>query len=706
MVTGLRRALLVIMSLVLVGSFGMIAGAQDGSGLDWALKQATQFLSKQIGKPIPSVDNYTYELDTFPDAGLGCPEPGKTYPPKPTQAYKFLITVGGVAYDVRTTVDGLRSVLCSNTPIKQDVTLSIYRSPLFSIAYPNRWNFNDRGSDIYFGLGATPVCAQPGMTVTALGSVSADQTPDKLLDDYARTTPGVKPGTERLNIGSIGRSAVFVAPCADGSPRQTRVTVFLAYGRAYRVQQFAPQIAFDQWADVFLKILQQFSPGTAGGNSASGGQEVSLPNVSPLALVAHIFAGNIYVGSVSDLPGTPVTMDAGSDRVYRNLVVSPTGSSLVFADPASATLYIVSVPGGAPRKLAEKIVSSYPAAWSPDSSEVAYLVDEGAKDGERAVYAVMAARTDGKGSRKIGNTQGIRIGCGSATMPGDPAEQLYWSEVGFGGNEPLFVWSRSGAIYYSLGCDGIGVAQLADGQSAMVHPELRRAHLSPDGTELLGLIGAANQPPTLARINLQDRNATTLTTAAAPDQVAWSADGKAIYYSAAAVKETVKLDADAQRDNGLKVFGTWPFETTIYAVTLHRIDLATNADATIYEGVGRAIGHIAPSPDGSGILFTFVQSDANLVEAFKNNVAAADLKRQAPAVMLYWLPLPKGQAQLLAFTMDPAWGPIGSAAAPTPTSSAKQPTPAPVSRPTQTPTSSALPPATNTRQPTPISTAP
>jgi hypothetical protein len=703
MVIRFRRVLVVVIGLALVGGLSQIAIAQDSTGLEQALKQATIFLSKQIGKPISAVDTYTYEVDTFPDAGMGCPEPGKTYPPQPTQAYKFLITVSGISYDVRTTLDGSRSVLCPNAAIKQDAALSTYRSPQFSIAYPNRWNFIDRGADIFFGLSATPVCSQPGMIVVALGAADSDETADKLLDEYARSTPGVKLGAARTSVGNIGRSAVYVAPCADGSSRQTRVTTYLAYGRAYRVLQFAPQSAFDQWADVFLKILQQFSPGTGGANN-NAGSAVKPPTSSPLALVAHIFGGNVYVGSLTDLPGTAITTDAGSDHVYRDVVVSPSGARLAFIDPASATLYVAPASGdAAPQKLAEKVTAGYPPAWSPDSSEVAYLFDEGVKDGERAIYSLIAAKVDGKATRKIGDTQSIRVGCSGSAMGTDPAEQLYWSEVGFGGNSLLLIWSRTGAIYYSLGCDGVGVGQIAQaGSGSVVHPELRRARLSPDGAELLGLIGAPSQSPRLARIDTKERTVTAIAVPITPDQVAWSADGKAIYYSTVTEKETIRLDADAQRESGMKAFGTWPFETTIYDAALHRIDLATNVDTELYKAVGRAIGHIMPSPDGSGVLFTFVQGTSNLVEAFRNNVSVGDLRRQAPNVLLYWLPLPDRQPQLLAVTMDPTWGPIGSAAAPTPTSSARQPSPTSVPKPTQSPTGTVLPPATNTRQPSPM----
>jgi hypothetical protein len=677
----------------------------------YALKQAAQYLSKQIGKPIPRVDNYTYELVTFPDAGLGCPEQGKTYSPAPTQGYKFLITFGGVSYDVHTTLDGLRVAYCSGTAIRQEPGLAVYRSPLFSIAYPDEWSFIPRSADIFFGLSATPVCSQPGMTVAALGTVASGQTPDALLDDYARTTPGVQLGKDRIAVGNTGRSTLYVAPCTDGSPRMTRVTAFVAYGRGYRVLQFAPQSAFSQWADTYLKILQRFSPGTAGG-SGSSGQAVRQPDQSPRALLAHVFAGNIYVGILAGLPGKPITTDAAGDHAYRDVVVAPDGTRVAFIDPDHAVLLVASVAGDTPPlKLADHLATGYPAAWSPDGSQVAYLVDEGAKDGDRAVYSLMTARADGQGTRKIGDTQGLKTGCTARAT--DPAESIYRAETGPGGNGLLLVWSQ-GLIYYSLGCDGLGVGRIGeDGANrATVHPTLRRAHLSPDGSELLGIADGDAQTPGLVRVQLRDQRTSSLATTGLPDQVAWSADGKAIYYSTLAAKNTITLNDESLRERGTKLFGVWPYQATVYEVTLRRIDLAANQDVPLAKADGRAIGRIAPGPDGSGVLFTLVQSTANLVEAFENNVSTGDLRRQMPNSLLYWLSLPNGrpladgQPQLLAMTDGPVWGPLGSASAPTPTSGPRQTPGAPA--PTATtarPTQVVSPPPTNTRQPPPTGAA-
>ncbi|MCC7451475.1 MAG: hypothetical protein IT324_28965 [Anaerolineae bacterium] len=692
----LQRGLLVIAGLILVGVLVIPVGAQDGTGdtVNTALKQAASFLSKQIGKPITSVENYTYSLETYPDAGLGCPEPSKTYPASPVQAYKFLISFGGITYDVRTTLDGSRSVLCNGADIKQMATLAVYRSPLFSIAYPERWSVIDRVSDIYFGLGPTPICSQPGMTVTALGAVPSTKTPDKLLDEYAQNTPNSKFETERLPIGNIGRSVLYVSPCVDGSPRAARATVFVAYGRGYRVVQFAPQSAFNQWADIYLKILAQFSPGVTGAAGNTGGVSIRQPDMSPPVALVHIFAGNVYIGTLADLPGTAITSDAASDHQYRTAVLSPAGDTVAFIDPSSGSLYVAPTNGETPRKVAEKLAPGYPAAWSPDGREIAYLGDEGVKEGGRAVYSFMAAKVDGSGSRQIGSAQGLRTGCSASAT--DPAEQLYWSEMGIGGNDLWMAWLRNGTIYYSLGCDGIGVGSITDNGATRgtLHENLRRVRVSPDGSELLGIIGKEGEAPTLVRLRIQDGTVTPIKTAAPPDQAAWSLDAKSVYYSTVTLKDTITLDDETLRERGLKAFGVWPFRTVVYDVALHRLDLAGGEDTVLYQADGRAIGHIAPSPDGSGVLFVFVESASNFVDAFRNNVSTGDLRRQAPDTPLYWLSFATGQVQLLAITNRPTWGPLGSAALPTPTGNpAKPPTLKPSTR------IPAVIPPTNTRLP-------
>src|SRR5581483_808816 len=97
--------------------------------------------------------------------------------------------------------------------------------------------------------------------------------------------------------------------------------------------------------------------------------------------------------------------------------------------------------------------------------EVAYLADDGAKDGDKSVYSVKATKADGSATRKIGDTIGIQGGC-KDNVTNDPAEQLYWSATGPNGDTLLLAWAPTNMLYYSLGCNGVGIGQIkADGSN-------------------------------------------------------------------------------------------------------------------------------------------------------------------------------------------------------------------------------------------------
>jgi hypothetical protein len=695
-------ALLMILGIGLGGLLSP-ASAQDGPSKD-LINSLIQFLRTQLGKPISTLDNYTYQRESFPDSSLGCPEPGQKYAPGPFSGYKFLLTVQGISYDVRAVTDNAAApqfLLCSQAEIKQTVTLSTYRSRLFSLSYPTPWTITEQSGSVFFGLGPTPVCAQPGMVVASLGD-SGDKTPDMLLDEYPKTVPSGQFDPNRTTIRRLGRSALYVAPCADGKPRQYRVTIFVAYGRAYRISQFAPQNAFSQWADVYLKILETFGPTTIG--SAGSGQPVALPAVSPLALVAHIFGGNVYVGALTDLPGAPITTGASEARPYKDVTVSPRGDQIAFVDPFERTLYIApAVRGGQPHKLADNLVTGdllgYPPAWSPAGDAIAYLAGKGAPD--ETAYTLMVVKVDGSGSRELGKVTLPPGACPEIGTP-DPAERLYAAEAGYKGNyKATLLWTKSGTIYYSLRC-GLGLGRITPtGSSERFNPPLYRVHLSPDQTEFVGLLDSPDgaQAVTLARVRLADQQVVALKTDGIPDQAAWSADGQTIYYSTLTLKNEAKLDDQAEQDRGKTLLGAWPLRYAVYDVALHSLNLTTGADEELFRADGRGIGRIAPSTDGAGALFTFETSAALMIEAFNNNVSAGEIQRQRPSSELFWV-MAGSPPQEIAVSAEPAWGAPGSAPAPTPTAGpGKKPVNVPTVTPlvTLSPTSPfGAPPPTNT----------
>jgi hypothetical protein len=131
----------------------------------------------------------------------------------------------------------------------------------------------------------------------------------------------------------------------------------------------------------------------------------------------------------------------------------------------------------------------------------------------------------------------------------------------------------------------------------------------------------------------------------------------------------------------------------------------------LFEVDGRGIGRIAPSPDGIGVLFSIVQDDRRLIEAFNNNVPQAELNRLYPETRLYWRPFADSEgpvdgvgAHLVAVTSGAVWGPLGSALAPTPTGGYTVPPGRRTLTPTPVPTRprNALP--TNTPRSTSVTT--
>ena len=54
------------------------------------------------------------ESMTFPDGGLGCPEPGMAYTQMVVDGFKIVVEANGTTFDYRGTANGFR--LCSKTP--------------------------------------------------------------------------------------------------------------------------------------------------------------------------------------------------------------------------------------------------------------------------------------------------------------------------------------------------------------------------------------------------------------------------------------------------------------------------------------------------------------------------------------------------------------------------------------------------------------
>ncbi|HVO42787.1 MAG TPA: hypothetical protein VMT34_09195, partial [Aggregatilineales bacterium] len=508
---------------------------------------------------------------------------------------------------------------------------------------------------------ALPVCAQPGMIVLPLGQVTPDKTPDSLIDDLLATTNGAKAVSDRANVNNTGRSLIFTAPCTDGSLRQTLVVTYIAFGRSYRITAFAPQAAFSQWAAVFQQLVASFSPGIT--SQGSSGQAVKTIAQAPRAYIAHIFAGNVYIGTLDDLPGAPITTDAAGPHRYLRAVFSHTGDQVIYIEQTADGTYIdrASVGHTGQRIVQSKpsatVLAQYPVVWSPDNKKLAYVVHDGdTANGGPSDFVIVAA-LDGKEDHRIALPVSETGPCTEDSA--DPANQAYWRDTAPCGNPGLLAWLSDGTILFSS-TSGNGVGKIPPGGSApkTVIAKLRRTSVSPVGKELAGLLDDERGIPHLEQVKISDGSTTEIPTQATPEQVVWNTNGAALFYSTAVEKQTLTIDDPTLAERAKAQLGVFPFRTTVYTIGLHRIDVRTKEDIALFQGDGRVIDYIAPSPDGAGVLFTVVQSGAAVVDAFKNNTSPSDLRRQYPVVQLYWLSLPTPNSQLVAITSNPDWGPI------------------------------------------------
>lgn len=661
--------------------------AQEGAERP-ALQKAVQALGAYLGVSITVVDAYTFQGQSFADSALGCPVAGQTYVAGPIQGYQFTVTYRKANYDIRTNADGSLVVLCGVPPITPtavpasteqaatpaspavvnpvttsnapsapiNIPLTIFRAPQFSLAYPETWNATTRSDGVYFGPNTGPACSDPGMFATFLGE-GLTLTADAVIDAYA-TEARATLETTRRDIRTIGRSALAQTRCSDGSIRTIRITGFISGGRGIRITQFANEAQFAVWDPLYLQILDRFSPASSAVNS--NGDPVQRPSTSPLAWIVHQFAGNIYTGTLIDLPGLAATNGGSPGQPAQQASISPTGAQVAVIDARNQLLLIrVGAPSSAVVVM-QNALSAYPPAWSPDGAEVAALVKQG------DAVALLAARFDGQPPRKIADVTLTRVECPLTT---DISELFYQRETGISGNIPLLKWLPSGSLVFSLSCEGIGLARVnaAGGTPLTINPNVRRVMITPDARNYWALLPIENGETALISGELGNEAFKPVIAKVQLDQFALSADSRTLYYSELAQKSTTTLDDAAEQERIQASFGVFPLRYTTYTVTLHQLDLGTGQYRVLYTGEGRGIGRILPSPDGSGVLFSLIPTLESMVEAFKANVLAAELRRQVPATRLYWLPNEASIPQLVAITAQASWSVLGAAPAPTPT---------------------------------------
>jgi hypothetical protein len=611
-----------------------------------------EWLLQTLGRPGLILIEYTYSSTSWPDSSLGCPAPGQPITPGLVHGYRWTFTFDNkVRYQVHSSLTGAPAVLCGALNIAPDVRMSTYAGRDFSLLVPDSWLIFATGSDAetLFAPGPSTDCALPGMVVTALGRIAAGVTPDQLLDEYLAVAGQRDTPAGRQPAGTAGRSTRYETPC-DGGTRGWRVSAFVQLGSAYRVLQWAPGAEFEQWDIRFENMLSQFTPAGAGA-AAEGSAGDALAAERPALPLALRFAGDVFLGALNDVPGRGLTSVPAFDR--RFISFAPNGLLLAYVDASNSELRAMDTAAGlSPRRVAQRVDARFPPAWSADSARIAYVSADGATeetDGTR--LAIEAVPALGGGAERLA-TFTFKGDC--ASLSADPADDVAAAEAGPGDGAAVLIWLPDGRFVVSTRCAG-GLILLtpATGEAQPLDADLLGAALAPDGTRL-----AARTGESVAVLDLLSGQRDDLPADGAVRALAWTADGAAILYATETPVDRLALDDPAERARAGPAFGRWPVEVGIYDLALVRADVASGAQSLIWRGQGRAVGRIAPAPDGSGVLFSAVPSGLALLEAFRAGGDALALRAAHPQPALYWLAEGAPSAVLLAYAGQPAFAPI------------------------------------------------
>jgi DNA-binding beta-propeller fold protein YncE len=198
-----------------------------------------------------------------------------------------------------------------------------------------------------------------------------------------------------------------------------------------------------------------------------------------------------------------------------------------------------------------------------------------------------------------------------------PADWRYWEDAGFGGS-PMVLQMTDFGLLHGTACAGVGLAllNLETGTDTPIGPDMLtfngpsegygRIALSPDGQKFAAVYTSYSEPEltrTLAIIDLATLAVTDVKVTGTPQQIAWGKDGTLFYSTITPTTNLVDtLTADEQKALG----DLTAMELRDNVVEIHQVNPATGDDIDIYQADGYAIGRLAATADGQGLVFSQV----------------------------------------------------------------------------------------------------
>lgn len=624
--------------------------------LDTVLGRVKDYLSQQLGRDFIVVE-YTYALRTWPDASLGCPEPGRSYPQEEVRGYQWTLKINNdpTTYELRSNLDGTLIVLC--TPIDRTLNINYleHQTETFVVPYPDSWLAvpDVTNNSVLIAPNGVKVCDQPGMRVTYRPSVGSA---DLLLNETILMAGVVQAMGVRTAIGTTGTTltVLYQTPC-DTLLLQYRTSAVMvpASGSGFLIEQWTPLTNYEQWATNFLYMLENFQ---AFGIRVGGGVVQAAPSVTvddyPLAFT---FVEDIYVGTLGDLPGAAMTFGGLPQR--RGAAFSQDAEFVAYIDRdnlSNSDRLEIAAGVARSRIIATGIAPRFPLSWSTQTSMLAYLVTPQVVDADAPTitYEIYTVIGTGENRERKGAIT-INQNC---SLPENPyqTERLYWQETGDNGNALTFVWLPDGRFLYSMNCDGSGLAIWNPATNAVqvLGEGLRRAAITTDRMR----VAALDENGALIIVNLTSGEITPITLEDTLDQLAWSADGTMLYYSVLMPTEVVMLDDPANEARAQSILGRFPYTSVMNIISLMGYDFATETSRLMWQGQGYAIGRMFGVSGNGGVVFSLVPSDRSYLEAFLQNLDTTELRFRLPETQIYWLSPDSVEPRLLLVGSQPVLG--------------------------------------------------
>lgn len=230
-----------------------------------------------------------------------------------------------------------------------------------------------------------------------------------------------------------------------------------------------------------------------------------------------------------------------------------------------------------------KFATDIPVNWTRDG-KIVYLIDTGTFSEEGSIVeAYTVDPVAGATPQLVTNQLPVVPGCGGgSTIPMDWAA---WVENGFG-SKPFVQLTDYGLIYPSICAGGRGALfrTFSNELTPFSDGLLSDMALSPDQRSLAGLVMDDTGNTSLVTVNLDTMEETIVPTTTAPTQVAWGFDGS-LYY--ASLTEAGNL-LDGLTDEQLRAFSTLigipedaPVETKMPRNTLSITKIAPDGTETV-----------------------------------------------------------------------------------------------------------------------------